>query len=146
MPKNYTRMNHLFCVGLLLAFGIAPFAYAYECPIEGLWQSDEEKTLDNMRHSKMTKEALEAYRNDFFGHARMKMTCEGFEYVINGDLVQVTYENIEIFSNKVSIMYYDPVLKDAVSAVLRKVGGCLTVDIPETDFNEVYCKVSSDSL
>jgi len=54
------------------------------CPINGRWKSNEEKTLQNMKSAELTDKQVIFFKDHFFGQLVIEMDCDGFSTIYEG--------------------------------------------------------------
>jgi len=117
---------------------------AEECPIAGVWKSDEAKTIASMNASgKVADEQRAFLENGFFGKLRLKTTCEEFTTLYEDQRDTVPIKSVTVNGNQLTTTYFDELSGEDVerTITMERGGECYSVPIEHLGFREFFCRV-----
>ena len=114
--------------------------------MEGVWRSNEDKTLSSMRSTgKVSDKQRKLLEDGFFGKLSIEITCSKVILVFNGNRDEFEYKSITREGDEVRIEYVNPEANEGLvrPLILEKGGECYYVPLEEYQFNEYFCRINN---
>ena len=112
-------------------------------PIAGVWKSNEEKILENIKKANLSEKQKKFLSNGFFGKLITEVSCQEFTSIYEDERTTIPYESVEINGNKISVSYFEELLGKVIviSRTLTLDGNCISLPLEELGFSEVFCRI-----
>lgn len=117
--------------------------WADECPLRGVWKSNEAKTLASLRATGKVNDRQRAlYENHFFGHLTMTYTCKAISVRYAGDSETLDYEILQQQGPRISIR---TIADDSDEGKVRELilepdARCYSEAVAGLGFREYFCR------